>query len=292
MRLICPNCDAQYEVPKEVMPPEGRDVQCSNCGQTWFQDHPDHPSEKPQPSDVEASPDDAFEAAATPDPADVTDQDDTEEHAFDAAVDDEAEDQPKLPERRELDPAVAEVLRAEAELEAEARRRETSVMESQPDLGLAETSKDSEDPEEPSRDQLAKLRREYLDEEDAQEELLATTATAALGSRRELLPDIEEINSSLRSNSDRSAATDPGQTAQVEEQEKRSSHLGFLLTIGIFVLLALLYVFAPNVAETLPQAAPALDAYVSTIDGWRAWLDTQLSATLKWLDEAALSSSQ
>ena len=102
------------------------------------------------------------------------------EDFFDAAEDDEAEDQPKLPERRELDPAVAEVLRAEAELEAEARRREAGVMESQPDLGLAETSKDSEDPEEPSRDQLAKLRREYLDEEDAQEELLATTATTAL----------------------------------------------------------------------------------------------------------------
>ncbi|MGJ5621471.1 zinc-ribbon domain-containing protein, partial [Sulfitobacter sp. MF3-043] len=37
MRLICPNCDAQYE----VMPTDGRDVQCSNCGQTWFQHHPD-----------------------------------------------------------------------------------------------------------------------------------------------------------------------------------------------------------------------------------------------------------
>ncbi|MEO9466630.1 zinc-ribbon domain-containing protein, partial [Sulfitobacter pontiacus] len=43
MRLICPNCDAQYEVPDEVMPSSGRDVQCSNCGQTWFQHHPDFP---------------------------------------------------------------------------------------------------------------------------------------------------------------------------------------------------------------------------------------------------------
>ncbi|MDC0135779.1 zinc-ribbon domain-containing protein, partial [Sulfitobacter sp.] len=31
MRLICPNCDAQYEVPDDVMPVAGRDVQCSNC---------------------------------------------------------------------------------------------------------------------------------------------------------------------------------------------------------------------------------------------------------------------
>ncbi|MEM9855677.1 MAG: zinc-ribbon domain-containing protein, partial [Pseudomonadota bacterium] len=36
MRLQCPNCDATYEVPDSVIPPEGRDVQCSNCGTAWF----------------------------------------------------------------------------------------------------------------------------------------------------------------------------------------------------------------------------------------------------------------
>lgn len=37
MRLTCPNCGAQYEVPEEAIPEDGRDVQCSNCGDTWFQ---------------------------------------------------------------------------------------------------------------------------------------------------------------------------------------------------------------------------------------------------------------
>ena len=37
MRLICPNCGAQYEVDARVIPDTGRDVQCSNCGHTWFQ---------------------------------------------------------------------------------------------------------------------------------------------------------------------------------------------------------------------------------------------------------------
>ena len=41
MRLTCPNCDARYEVGDGVVPFSGRDVQCSNCGQTWFQKHPD-----------------------------------------------------------------------------------------------------------------------------------------------------------------------------------------------------------------------------------------------------------
>ncbi len=43
MRLTCPNCGAQYEVPDEVIPDEGRDVQCSNCGDTWYQAHPEFP---------------------------------------------------------------------------------------------------------------------------------------------------------------------------------------------------------------------------------------------------------
>ena len=41
MRLVCPNCDAQYEVDANAVPEAGRDVQCSNCGHTWFQVPPD-----------------------------------------------------------------------------------------------------------------------------------------------------------------------------------------------------------------------------------------------------------
>lgn len=41
MRLICPNCDAEYEVDDAAIPRAGRDVQCSNCGHAWFQVHPE-----------------------------------------------------------------------------------------------------------------------------------------------------------------------------------------------------------------------------------------------------------
>ncbi|MBD3679054.1 MAG: zinc-ribbon domain-containing protein [Rhodobacteraceae bacterium] len=40
MRLECPNCSAHYDVDERVIPVKGRDVQCSNCGKTWFQKHP------------------------------------------------------------------------------------------------------------------------------------------------------------------------------------------------------------------------------------------------------------
>ena len=41
MRLVCPNCDAEYEVDAAEIPDGGRDVQCSNCGHAWFQLSPE-----------------------------------------------------------------------------------------------------------------------------------------------------------------------------------------------------------------------------------------------------------
>lgn len=37
MRLICPNCAAQYEIADDAIPPEGREVECSACGSGWRQ---------------------------------------------------------------------------------------------------------------------------------------------------------------------------------------------------------------------------------------------------------------
>ncbi|MEM6306551.1 MAG: zinc-ribbon domain-containing protein [Pseudomonadota bacterium] len=36
MRIICTNCDAEYDIPDEAIPDTGRDVQCSNCSHVWF----------------------------------------------------------------------------------------------------------------------------------------------------------------------------------------------------------------------------------------------------------------
>ncbi len=68
MRLICPNCDAQYEVDAAMIPASGRDVQCSNCGKTWLQGpaapatvHAPAPNPEPEPAPEPTSETDAAE---------------------------------------------------------------------------------------------------------------------------------------------------------------------------------------------------------------------------------------
>ncbi|MFK7746598.1 MAG: zinc-ribbon domain-containing protein [Roseobacter sp.] len=292
MRLICPNCDAQYEVPDDIMPLDGRDVQCSNCGQTWFQAHPDAVVAEEDTLDAPLEDEEIIRPDTTSDapaPVDAPEPEPTlDVPTFEPET---PQPEPAAPTRRELDPTVAEVLKAEAELEAQARQQETAVMESQPDLGLDEVPDESLKRAKEARDRMARMRGEQVQDYETEDSVPAAAASV-LGSRRDLLPDIEEINSTLRSNNDRSAGTDPGQTAQLEVQEKRSSRRGFILVIALASMLALVYTYAPQIAEAIPQTDPALSAYVTMVDGWRVWLDTKVSSLLSWLDAAAVSSSQ
>lgn len=112
MRLTCPNCEAQYEVPGDVIPKEGRDVQCSNCSTTWHEAHPDHPQVKNADNLGTPVPPGAEESGAA---TGVT-QD--------------------TPPRRKVDPSVIRILLEEAEREKRARAAARGGMETQPDLGL------------------------------------------------------------------------------------------------------------------------------------------------------------
>lgn len=267
MRLICPNCDARYEVPDEVMPAEGRDVQCSNCGQTWFQAHPLAQSQQ-------------TEAAIDPDLPDP---------------DEEISPPPPLPQtaapRRELDPEVTDILRQEAEAEQNARRADDPpTLESQPDLGIDSVVGDEAE----RRAQQARERMARMRGEDAPD----TMTAAAAAPRRELLPDIEEINSTLRSSADRSATVPTeetsaeGYTEPKVEKKKRSWRRGFITMLVIFVLLWLLYLFAPRIIAALPQVEPILTPYVAWVDQLRGWLDGVLQSAARWLDAKASASAE
>ncbi|MFK7871086.1 MAG: zinc-ribbon domain-containing protein [Roseobacter sp.] len=285
MRLTCPACKAQYEVPDDVIPPEGRDVQCSNCDEMWFQDHPDAElkQESAPNATVETAPEEASPAPQKAGETPVS-QESSEESEDDAQ---NAEEMGNTMPRRKLDPSVADVLREEAELEALARRREWSgTVESQPDLGLTTTPKPPVPP--PQAEEPAPVQTNPATPASAVPSDKTETTEAPKAQGQAPLPDIEEINSTLRPNEKR-PAQDPGQTAKAEEEEERKTRYGFTVTVLLAAAFVLLYAFAPQLAQSFPQGDPWLSTYVTTIDQGRVWLDGQVQNLLAWFNDTTAS---
>ncbi|MEL6207716.1 MAG: zinc-ribbon domain-containing protein [Pseudomonadota bacterium] len=232
MRLTCPNCGAQYAVDPGVIPAEGRDVQCSSCGHTWLQLHPD--------------------AAGQPEP------------------------EPPVEEVAQVpstDPEVMNILREEAERERAARQADSAPFEAQPELAM-EPAPAVEAVAQPAPEPQPELRATPVFPADMSDEERALRAAP----RRSLLPDIEEINSTLGPSDD----DEPGPIVarMRRERENRGRRIGFAIAIGTFAMLTILYSQGPRIAVAVPAFAPVLTAYVGAVDRGRLWLDGMLRAAV------------
>lgn len=304
MRITCPNCGAQYEVDDALIPEAGRDVQCSNCGKGWFQaKHPEPavataeaetaderaeaepeaevepspPPEHDEPAEIAAAEETApaaheEEPAATAETiaepvADAVDEpalaDRESQPSKDSIDDEEAEEDDEPPVAapavapRKPDESVLSVLREEAQREMAQRRQDAGTFESQPDLGLSEPPQRRTGPS------------------DAE---IAAGAAVAASARRDLLPDIDEINSTLRPEAMRgAAATADGETSP-EQGSRRGFRLGFGLMLMAAAVLIGLYLAAGSLAAAVPALEPALIAYVDAANAFRAWIDGLLSS--------------
>lgn len=267
MRLICPSCGAQYEVDESVIPDGGRDVQCSNCGHAWFQHSARRLREEAARKAAAAA------EPAPPSPAPAADQGaaavaPAPEPPTETAAAENAKPAAARP-RRTLDDAVRNVLREEAERETRARMAEGTSVEMQPDLGLAAAAtaaagRAAETPQ----DRVAKVGGEP---HDFDEDALVPRAA-----RRELLPDIEEINSTLRATSERgneAAAVDAPETLA---RRRSGFRMGFSTALLVSAALLALYVLAPGIAEKVPALEPTIASYVATVDSGRVWLDERM----------------
>ncbi|MEJ2029203.1 MAG: zinc-ribbon domain-containing protein [Maritimibacter sp.] len=97
MRLICPNCGAQYEVDDRVIPENGRDVQCSACGHGWYQMRKDLVVSSEEELDAsaaepEAEPAPEAEPSAEPEPETAAAAESEPEAEFAPDLGDEAEE--------------------------------------------------------------------------------------------------------------------------------------------------------------------------------------------------------
>jgi len=280
MRLVCPNCGAQYEIDDRVVPAAGRDVQCSSCGHAWFQKHPDRdadladelgtvpPVSDPTPqADVQddVAQDDVAQDA-TPDPvAEIYDDNYGDEYSEDRLDlgDTADQDDTPAPIPQGLDDGVRDILRQEAEREMEHRSHEQEQLESQPDLGLDATAEDDEDDRRARvKERMTRLRGLPEDEPEVED---------GTGARRDLLPDIEEINSTLDASGDDVGNLPPDVT--IGKRRGGGFRRGFLFMITLAALVVILYIMAPKLAEAVPALAPLLDGFISAVDKARMMLD-------------------
>lgn len=169
MRLICPNCSAQYEIDASLIPDEGRDVQCSNCGHTWFELPPVPAAfaDAPQPEEV-----------ATETSEDQADTSEVEaEEAIDAQGDEEPEEQ-DAESKAEAEPVPEPEPEPEPEREPEPEPASESELEAEP-----ETETEREPEQEPGDAVAAAANVE--DEEDAREKEGPSTAARAIAAASE-----------------------------------------------------------------------------------------------------------
>ncbi len=258
MRLVCPNCDAEYEVDASAIPDTGRDVQCSNCGHAWFQMSPR----------VE---DELAEEEALFDPPPAMDDGST---AGDPAPLGGAKPRDVRPP---IDESVLAILREEAERETNARRAEAPRLETQDELGLtaamaapvaqpADLAPGAEP--DPVAERIARMKG-------------IEPAPAKPQSRREMLPEIDEINTTLRASSEPRAGDAGAITDSLPGAHGTAAfRTGFVLMILLALAIVALYVMAPKLGQQIPAAKGALEGYVAMVDTVRLWLDAQLrSAT-------------
>jgi predicted Zn finger-like uncharacterized protein len=268
MRLICPNCGAQYEVDSSMIPDEGRDVQCSACGHTWYQ-LPDGAEAVAEP-EIEAEPDiddDIDETVEVEETVGIGETDPVEEAPEPVAA---TAPLPQKPSER-LDQNILGILREEAQRETEARRAEQAeALEVQPELGLPD--------EAPAPRATARPEPRRIDDEDDADDFVA-----APGSRGDLLPDIEEINSSLRPASEHAEAAEVADPMVVAARERRGFRWGFTLMIVLAALLVIAYVFAPQIGQQAPALEPALAGYVDAANGLRDGVEGLLNRTTESL---------
>ncbi len=269
MRLVCPNCDAQYEVDSAAIPEAGRDVQCSNCGHTWFQMPPDIEAEQEADRAIYGAVPDLGTAGQAPAPARVAPQRPRPSLAPTMPAEPAVEPPVSAPPapRRSLDESLLTVLREEAERETAVRRAETPrPLETQADLGLEETSVASATSR-AVRERLSRLRGQDPEPE----------VTERPTARRDLLPDIEEINSTLRASTENRSG--PGgiaarpETSQSPEAARSGFRSGFSLMLLLSAIAVFAYVAAPRISEYIPGLKAPLAGYVTRVDQARLWVD-------------------
>jgi hypothetical protein len=115
---------------------------------------------------------------------------------------------------------------------------------------------------------------------------VAAAATGAVpGANLRTMPNIDEINATLRA---RAQASDMSGLTEEEQQEvvhRRGFRRGFFLVLFLLAILIAPYFFADQIATQLPQTKGVMAEYVQTVDQLRVWLDEQVQVGRGMIDD-------
>lgn len=169
-----------------------------------------------------------------------------------ADLEDDDEDGPPAPRspERQVDHTVLEVLRQEAQREMEERKRSQPPVETQADLGLVGRPRPRPRAAGPGTP-------------------APTPRPPAEGTpRRNLLPDIEEVTTTLEPRETRDER-EPQADPPADPQRGRDFRRGLSAVLLIGTVLVGLYALAPTLADMVPALAGPLSGYVAIVDSLR-----------------------
>jgi predicted Zn finger-like uncharacterized protein len=240
MRLICPNCGAQYDVSDDAIPPGGRDVQCSSCNHTWYQ------TEKPvTPDPVPAPP--------VRRPVDASISDILREEA---AREQQLRDVTRSGPPKTQDDTTPKVVDAD-----ETRRRIAQMTEAEGGVRIA-----------PAAETPADAVRVAAPRAERAQAIVPNVIVEESPNLRNM-PSMNEVNASLRA---RSQSTDPAAAFSEEEEEeevqRRGFRRGFVFVLLVLAILFAPYVFAEQIVGQFPQSQDAMTSYVAAVDSLRVML--------------------
>ena len=276
IEIVCPSCQARYQLPEGSIGPEGRKVSCSSCSHKWrasvegAESAPLQPvPEQPEPE--QPAPEQYAPVSASPVPA-------TEEDAKDASMAAVAASGAAAVAQSPLPPAATgdreEQMAAIRQMLADLKEGADAATEIEPEPT----------PKEPVAPPPSMRRRAEDDEEERD----------ALKSR------IDELDKTGRAAKGEAATSgyDPAKLRRMHEKrakklqrsrerKKKSGAFltGFTLVALVTATMVGLYVLRPQIVTTAPQMGPALNEYVVTIDRYRVDMNEATTEWKAWLVE-------
>ena len=258
MLLACPICQAQYEVPEDAIPEVGCEVQCSACGETWFQPHPRASFPIQNIRGDQRLQDFAYIKGAI---EHYSEKESTASSTHDSQS--PIFNNPTAIQRPPIATAVAEVLRQEADREA--KERAASVFSEN------QTPFEADIPPAPENVQ------------ESVQELHSAPINTPISAPAPIQPSEPD---QLKAD-EIAPAPKPNIAQNKNAQSHSSSRLGFIIGFTAVMVALIFYLYADVLRSAVPILIPYTDPYMLWVDVQRQRVDPIIDQSVMWILEQA-----